>query len=518
MLLPSPDSVTGAPSVLVKWRGDAHDFCEVHIGSRDQALSADGWDSGVIRVPSGKALRTVWSRPSGDLQSGEAYYVFVRIHNANGWSDWSARSRRFRVGGRFPTDVTVAADGPGGQAHHSICHNPVADEYLLAYGDSRPGEPSRNSYCILGTATGAMKDGAVTHAFASDAFGFYGLRGPLVAYNSVLNEYLLVFVGWVGEVSDGKFTPDLHDKVYGVRIRPGGEPKGQPQLLKEVPWLRAPALAFSTHKPGEQSPPNVFLLAWQATRGGRNWPDDGSTRAFTIVPDGETGLKSGPIMDLSEEPALCANPRLAFNPDLDEFLVAFEMPREEQGYSVDIVGQRVTTSGNLTGGNFDLVHERSWDTNGDLVYVPELREYLQVYAGSNSVGSVWGQFLNGDGTKNGPRFIIQDSDHPGGWGPLVTWHPRRHEFLVSWCAQEEDFNFARRVSADGKMLCDPFRFTGNVVGRMGNFTPFPLANTRRDDYLICWHHTYDTVYTRRYAPPSGIRSPQSRSSGRGGRI
>lgn len=508
IILPASASLTGAPSVLVRWQGDAHDAYEVHIGSNNTPTSTDGWTSGVneYRDKDNKLFtRTLWSCPSNDLIPQRAYYVFVRVRNANGWSDWSAAGRRFYVNGSFPTAITPMVEGDR-KSDHSICYNPDRNEYLIAYLDVRDNESATITYRILDPVTGVMKVGTEEHRISASP-GLTSVRLPSVCYNNVSKEYLLVYSGWLG--TEGV---SLHDRIYGLRIDSYGNAKGngQPQQLGECGWLYDQALGFSTAKPGETSPDNVYLLAWYNRSGSPAWIGDFQVHGLFIIPNGDSGLTVGNNVRISSLTPNCYAPKIEYNSDTKQFLVDFEVNMESIGHLGDIYAQVVTPTGTLVGSNIPISTETAWDQGTDLVYAHELQKFLIVYGSNNGVGAVWGQFLNSDGTLNGSRFMIADSQPVGGWGPNVVWHPNRNEFLVSYCSSNEDYNYARRISSTGQMLCDPFRFTGNIVGGMGNFTPFPFANTTSNDYLICWHHSYGAIYTRRYAPleaPANVFPP-----------
>src|SRR5206468_3397793 len=115
------------------------------------------------------------------------------------------------------------------------------------------------------------------------------------------------------------------------------------------------------------------------------------------------------------------------------------------------------------------------ESNGGAVYVPQLNRYLLVYESPIATDqTIWGQFLLPSGAPTGGPFQI-DGPTFGGGNPKVAWSPQSNEFLVTWMSCCSYSNFARRISASGAPVSEPFTITGNLLG-IGNWNPFPIWN------------------------------------------
>ncbi len=492
----APGSVVGSNRPEIRWTGDKHDAYEIHIGYYNVPSSVEGYDSGAVYVP-----QAVDRASTGPLPPGRAYYVFVRLHNPNGWGPWSAYGNHFYSAGELP-DEPHAADGPvGSQWPHSICYNPDRDEYMVAYNDARPGATWTVSYQILdGSGAKVGPEHTIAHSIE-------GTHEAAVVYNNLAKEYLLAYNGW-----DGAEEGNLHDVLYIQRVRASdGEMIGTSRLIRSNGYgLRnyTPYLAYSRDD-------DVYYLAW----------DDQTTvdehNIYALRLDGATAANIGGIVDLTDNvPIPCTYPCVIYNPTQREFFVAYQannyMISPPKWY--DCYCQRVNAAtGARIGSYTPLIESYRSDEYISVAWDPDLNRYLLTCQGIEwdktdprawiLRKSIWGQFVSAsgtpiyaDGTPSGtedPFLIIDwDSTGLGLWDPSVVWNPLKKEFLVTCCDMNTNDNFGRRLTESGQPMDLPFKINGSV-DYLGNWSPIPVVNNS-GDYLIAWYNAYRDVFVRRY--------------------
>jgi hypothetical protein len=177
------------------------------------------------------------------------------------------------------------------------------------------------------------------------------------------------------------------------------------------------------------------------------WADYNVTRIFgRFVTD--LGAPSGDGFQISEAPSGGLFPAVAFNATDNEFLVTWD----DFGRRGDVIhGQRVRASdGMLLGTNFPI-GTVSGGIRSAVAWSPENNLYLVVYWGGRPIIDVFGQRVSGSGALLGGNFNVSNDGVFSGY-PAVAWGTSGNQFLVSW--DNEDGNiYARRVdSATGALL------------------------------------------------------------------
>jgi len=491
---PPPGAVVASNRPDIDWTGVTHDAYEVHIGSQNVPTSADGWNSGQVFT----GASSIFTAMTNPLPPQQTYYVFVRMHNADGWGNWSPQNNHFYVDGELLNDSYFVGDSAGFQwpQHHAF--NPDRNEYLVAFPSAQPSQRSRISYYRL-DSTGA-RIGAET-TILDDAY-LDGVHEGLVAYNHAAAEYLIAYTGWTQDN-----TPQVHDDVRIQRVNAvTGALIGPSVLLyTAAPEAREPEISYSTRS-------NVYLVAWHDVHSVNGWRTlgyrlNGATAAIT----------GGQIVISTGWSRLTAVPNIAYNSSAaDEFMCMYQVDREDIGNGWDQYCQRVRASdGALLGGTMPVATAFfAWDDNGDIEYDSDMNRYLAVYESVDGTNSIYGQFINADGTQNGGRFVVLGSPYGGGLVG-VAWLPSTKEYLAAWqnCCTNDDY--ARRISQTGTLIGERFKTNGTVIGN-GNYEPLPLVNTVNNEFLITWYNTYNDVYNRRYKtyppPAPDVTPPASATS------
>jgi hypothetical protein len=170
------------------------------------------------------------------------------------------------------------------------------------------------------------------------------------------------------------------------------------------------------------------------------------------VPLQPEGLAQGDEFLVSHaEGSVRGSPSVAYNDDLDEYLVVWVDSRGSGAYW-DIYGQFVSSGGLPQGDNFVIRDEATNIlTYPDVAYDAVNQRYLVVWYDLTDI-NVEGKVLNNDGSAFGSGFTIADgtlSDQRG--FPSVAFHPHLGEYLVVYQGGAAgDLNiYGKRVSATG---------------------------------------------------------------------
>ena len=125
-------------------------------------------------------------------------------------------------------------------------------------------------------------------------------------------------------------------------------------------------------------------------------------------------------------------PAVAYNRDLDEFLVVWEYEYSTSDH--DIYAQRVASNGTLVGSEIAISALSSFESHPAVVYNPASEEYLIVWelrAGTDEFThrDIYGRRLSGTGTVQGAAFAI-DSGSTDQRAPAVAFNRFGNQYLV----------------------------------------------------------------------------------------
>ncbi len=171
-------------------------------------------------------------------------------------------------------------------------------------------------------------------------------------------------------------------------------------------------------------------------------------------PDLAPGMAAGDDFLISRaEGSLRGSPAVAYNDDLDEYLVVWVDNRGNGAYW-DLYGQFVSSAGTPQGGNFVIRDEAAASlAYPDVAYDTVNQRYLVVWYDLTNV-DVEGMVLNNDGSAFGPGFKIADGSLGDMRGfPAVAFHPQLSEYLVVYeGGASGNYNvYGKRVNAMGNV-------------------------------------------------------------------
>ncbi len=251
----------------------------------------------------------------------DAYMLVFLSHEGN---DWNIYGQILDGQGYAVEALTPIAIGGGEErGHPAVAYNAATGEFLVVWEESFLNQDWDIHGARL-TATGALIGGAFLIAARSNPE-----RQPDVAYNSVRNEYLVVWKQVVGEGDSA--MPD----VSGQRLNATGQAIGA-----DFPVTFSNAEEAFPHLAYDRDS-NQYLVVWQESGVG----SDINVRGRRVSWDGSW---LGGVLDIATNGWVQKDPAVAYASGPRQFLVAWsEQPNSDHR---DIVAQRYASSGAPVGG------------------------------------------------------------------------------------------------------------------------------------------------------------------------
>ena len=296
-------------------------------------------------------------------------------------------------------DIAIDANDP------AVAYNSATNEYLVVWSGDRyiDGDFEIWAHRVNG-ATGVLVGSVVRVSVMGPGTDTgYDAESPAVVYNSVDNEYLVV---WSGSHNEGGLISGEYE-IWGRRLTASAEWAGDQFRISDMGGTgnsnydaRTPAVAYN-------STDNQYLVVWSG--------DDNSgslvSEEFEIFGQrlssaggglGTNDFRISIVGDDGDALRDAFNPGVAYNSRSNEFLVVFECdPQINDAF--DIGAQRISASGGLIGLNFFVSGEgegpnTGYDaTNPAVVYDRDRHEYLVVWQ-DDELGAgefeIWGKRLN----------------------------------------------------------------------------------------------------------------------------
>ncbi len=424
-----------------------------------------------------------------------------------------------------PNDFRISDMGPNGVAGHEaleskVAYNSATKQYLVVWrGDEQADLQAEIHGQLIDAATGAEVG---TNDFLIARIGTAGDPAtdaiePAVVYNSVRNEFLVVFAG--DNAPDPVGPPPLvidTFEIYAQRVAAGGSLVGGQLRLSDMGSddtngsydARDPAIAYN---PGSDQ----YLVVWNGDDNtaplinnemeifgqvvgysGSNLVEVG-TNDFQVSQVGTPGLGTFDAREVS----------VTYNSAASEYLVVWSANHSapQPTAAFEIFGQRLTAAGAEVGTNDFLLGDA-----GDEAYSPDVsynstdNQYLVVWEGDNGAANdfeVYGQLLNGTGGEIGADFQISDAGASSAFlaqTPAVAYNSAVNEYLVVWKG-EDDFGglvdgefevFGKRLTAAGATIEGTSRLSNMGTNGTPNSsvqTPdVAYSDASLNDYLTVW--------------------------------
>jgi hypothetical protein len=368
----------------------------------------------------------IWQTAEGTVRLGD-----VRVYDAAGQSlpaamAVTAEETRITVNGAalaqatYPVtidpeiganDFRLSDMGPDGDPDYdalepAVAYNSMNNEYLVVWhGEDNTGSLVADEWEIYGQRVDAATGAEVgpndfrLSDMGPDGDPSYGAFNPMVAYNSVANEYLVV---WYADDNTGSLVDDEYE-VFGQRVSASGAemgpndfrlsdmgPDGDPNYMGVLP-----VVAYS-------STANEYLVVWWGEDNtGSLMDDEREVFGQRVNASGtEVGLNDFRLSDMGPDgdPAYDAQrPALAYNNLNNEYLVVWQ-GEDNTGslvrYEFEIFGQLVdAATGAEIGGDIRL---SDMGPDGNLNYGAALFHAVAYNSTNNEYLVVW------DGDDNTP--------------------------------------------------------------------------------------------------------------------
>jgi len=432
------------------------------------------------------------------------------------------------IGGAF-----VVREWYNARTRPSVVHRGGSDDYLVTFTDD-PCATQPDIDARVARSSGQLAGGLIVISR-----GRKGQEAPAVAHNALRNEYL---AAW----ADYRFLDD-YDLFYR-RISPAGEALPPEFILGSASALYGdPAIVHNTVSDG-------YLVVWQEVTSpssgyeiyarrlsGALEPlgaaflvsrdtatiNEGVPRAVFNPGSGEyfvtwhaftggmwriwgqrvssAGNLVGGNLQISDGAGIAQSPRVALNRASNQYLVVWQDHRNGR---FDVFAQKVGWAGGLLGGNYAISTATGDKNKCDLAYSLAHNEFLVVWGDTRSGGyDVWAQRLDGAGALLGGPFPVADAA-VGESSPVVGYDHASHEFLVAYWVlnQSTDYDiWARRVPCNAPPSVPAFPLSGAMEMQ----SRCALAhNDNTTEFLIVWQDfrngSYD-IYGQRW-----MKLPRSR--------
>lgn len=374
------------------------------------------------------------------------------------------------------SDVITITGEPGAQQFPDVAYNIRDNTFLVVWEHVVDVNLNDINGILVNGDTGQPMGSPVTLIT-----GIHSFEAPEVVYNSQDNEFLVVArrvndnmavaqrvsaqgqpVGDIVDIgrSNGPtfFDPAARARVVAVAynatdnryIAGLGEPMTAQILLPDLSldYLvenigvgTNPALAWSSVQ-------NVFLMAWEDRQIRSTGSENLSARLIS-----NDGVLLDEILLLRDQEFAEESPRIAYNPDDDQFLVVWD---ERIGFKegiipqtlTDTIAQLVSADGQRIGDPIPIEAGTAYTLRQDVDYNPHSKLYLVVWKGDPSgdfaFADIYGQFVKRDGSlANGNFLIYEGGDDNTDEGnseqyydesklPVVAANPLTGGFYVVW--------------------------------------------------------------------------------------
>jgi hypothetical protein len=387
----------------------------------------------------------------------------------------------------------------------SVAYNSQKQEYLAVWVGTyntnglNPAEPE-----IWGQRINAANGALIGSNFRISDMGpdnqtSYGGSAPEVAYNSANNTYLVVWYGddntaplVVNEAEIfGQFL-DANGNEIGTndfRISITGDDGESDPLIRKEYDAKFPALTYNATR-------NEFLVVW--------YGDDAVNEDIEIWGqriNASTRAKIGnnfqiSTINLNSATHVNDDPSVTWNSDNDQYLVTWHAGNfNTKAY--EIIGQRVSATGTLTGSNFTISDSDGTAREAAVAYNPNDKEYLVIWA-SNEGSSEYrinGQRINASGAKIGSNFLIStNGEDVVGYldthVAAITYNPIKNEFSIVWSGDisSNNYHIHNNFVAGGTSTTIGSALRVGSAGGHADSPPSPAIalNSSSQEYLTVW--------------------------------
>lgn len=437
--------------------------------------------------------------------------------------------RLFSTGAAVGGDFRISDMGGTGNAAYAgttpaVVYNPTANEYLVVWaGSDNVGGLVAGEYEIFGQRLTPACVQVGTNDFRISDMGGTGdaafdAADPAVAYNSVDNEYLVV---WSADDTTGALV-DGEKEIFGQRLTATGAGVGSNDFRisdmgpdgDTVYYAENPKVAFN-------SLDNQYLVVWE---GADNTAPlvAGEREIFgqrLTAAGAGAGANDFRISDMGpngNNPYQAIHPAVAFSGTANQYLVVWHgddniIPLIEG--DLEIFGQTLTAAGDEMGTNdfrisfMEPEADAIFDAQAPAVaYNSHDDEYLVVWTGNTNLSGlalgeneIYGQRVDaatgaliGDHIRISHMGVDGDATRAAD-DPVVAYNSTFNQYLVVWTGDDaidgENEIYGQRLTSGGVLIGTNFRISD--MGPDGDitydaFSPAIAYNSTDNEYLVVW--------------------------------
>lgn len=355
------------------------------------------------------------------------------------------------------------------QVHPAAAYSPTAGTYLVVWEDHHWGcGDNWDIYGRLAASDGTPQGG--TFGISWDTWAGYDNHrlAPDVAYNSSANAYLVVL--------EYAYSDTDHDILARFVNADGTLPGSDFGIHTTGAYQSRPAVAYDPVA-------NSYLVVYEERVGS----DEFAHMDIRGVVVSAAGVVGDPFAIATTSLDNLA-PDVAYAQANNQYLVVWQDERLAPA-GFDILGQRVTGAGVLTGGQI-LVG--CWDGEQLLprvAYAPDADEFLVVWEdhhwGEAAGWDIYGQRVTAGGALTGGAIIVADPGTLHMTAPDIAYNAVTRNYLVvfEYAFSPTDLDvYGRRIAYDGTHP-DPIA----VVSGLGSYEGSPaVASNAGTGLLVVW--------------------------------
>ncbi len=368
----------------------------------------------------------------------------------------------------FHSPYLIITDETNWKFYPQIAYNSVHNEYLVVW-QTMFVPLHREIYGRLVDASGQMHPEFLIYSGINDSFQ------PSVAYDANLDRYLVV---WYYDYNGDETDFD----IYGRFIPWDGPIDGEPAFGIEVSRL-------STDKPKVVYSPiaHEYLVVW---RGLPNVDGNYSISGGIIYND-----KTGIPVAISSNTSFHDSPEVTYNLMRNEFVVVWDEVVGGGGTDYDVRSIRLDYQGvPMPPGEFAVTGSTSQETAPTVAACYAADEYIYVWVqlveGSQNI-DLYGRMMTGTGELGDIQFV-EGSTLPEQY-PQVSCNPTGSEFFLVWNAEYASPNISYGVGA--KIIHTDFKTEPSfsiISGSVSAEPLFPEVKYGKTNVLVTWRHVRET--------------------------
>jgi len=236
---------------------------------------------------------------------------------------------------------------------------------------------------------------------------------------------------------------------------------------------------------------NEYLLVWQDFRHQDTKPDILGHRLSS------SGNLVGGLIEICREPGTQSQPAVAYDSTNNRYLVVWQDGRDYDETDYDIYGARLSHSGNVTNAAIYIAVKERAQESPDVAYCQDSDRYLVAWHDRDapSYTDIYGRQIEAAGPYPLPEFPICTAGNYQR-NPSVACNSQAGNCLAVWQDSrhlELPYNiYGQRISCSGDpILGDNFAISMASGASEGKEWPEIASNSTNDEYLVIWQDKRD---------------------------